>query len=288
MLVVLLLAGLGCVTSGTHETVVKERDSLSRERTRLSGELARLETANQSLSAERVALIDENEDLRGERDALRREASRLTDENQELSVDLEATTHEVLEKRAEVNRLRDTYQGLVSDLESEVAAGQIEIEQLREGVRVNVSDEILFASGSATLDKIGRDVLEKVAERLREGDFTIEVEGHTDSIPIRGSLAKRFPTNWELAGARASRVVRLFQEAGVDGGRLQAVSFAEFAPVAPNDSEENRWLNRRIEIRLLPLVEPVKVELDDSADEPSASPGDAAGDEVPPPASAAP
>lgn len=258
----LLLSGSACVSSGAHDVVVHERDSLSREVGRLSQQVARLQTATQSLSAERVTLIDENEDLRNERDALGRDASRLTGENQQLAFSLEETTTEVVAKRAEVDRLRETYQGLVSDLESEVASGQIEIEQLREGVRVNVSDDILFSSGSATLDRIGREVLDKVATRLSKGDFRVEVQGHTDDIAIRGSLKKRYPTNWELAGARASRVVRLFQEAGVAGERLQAVSFAEFAPVASNQLAEDRWLNRRIEIRLHPLAAPI--ELDES------------------------
>ena len=256
--------GLGCVSSGAHEEVLQERDSLSRDRRQLTQQVEALQTENESLASERVALIGENEDLRDERDALRGEASRLTDANEELSENLDVTTAEMLEKRAEVNRLRDTYRGLLADLESEVAAGQIEIEQLREGVRVNVSDDILFASGSARLDRIGAEVLAKVAQNLRKGDFRIEVQGHTDNIAIRGSLAKRYPTNWELASARASRVVRLFQEAGVQGERMNAVSYAEFAPVAPNDTEENRWLNRRIEIRLLPAEAPVEVVLPDS------------------------
>lgn len=249
-----------CVTVGTHDAVVRERDSLARESSRLSDEVQRLETANASLSSERVTLIDEMETIRAERDALRSEASSLQNLTDELSVTLEERESEVAAKRAEVDRLRDTYQGLVSDLESEVAAGQIQIEQLREGVRVNVSDEILFASGSAQLDQIGREVLDKVAQRLIGGDYRIEVEGHTDNIPIRGGLAQRYPTNWELAGARASRVVRLFQKAGVAGERMTAISYAEFRPVASNDTPEDRWSNRRIEIRLQPIVAPLEEE----------------------------
>jgi chemotaxis protein MotB len=268
-----------CVSSGAHDTVVQERDSLSRESGRLSGEVDRLKTANGSLSAERVDLIDQNEDLRSERDALRGEASRLTNENQQLNTNLEQTTTEVDAKRAEVGRLRDTYQGLVSDLESEVAAGQIEIEQLREGVRVNVSDDILFGSGSATLDSVGQAVLDKVAQRMAQGDFRIEVQGHTDNIAIRGALTKRYPTNWELAGARASRVVRLFQEAGVDGGRLQAISFAEFAPVGSNDTAEERWLNRRIEIRLHSVEAPIA---DESVAAPSEREAKPSAEDAPP------
>jgi chemotaxis protein MotB len=77
------------------------------------------------------------------------------------------------------------------------------------------------------------------------------VQGHTDNVPIH---SERYPTNWELAGARASRVVRLLEENGVDPGRLWAVSHGEYAPVAPNDSNAGRAKNRRIEITLKPVA----------------------------------
>ena len=122
---------------------------------------------------------------------------------------------------------------------------------------MNVSDDVLFASGSATLDSIGRKVLVKVAAQLAKLDYTVEVQGHTDDIPIRGSLAKRFPTNWELAAARAARVARLLQEKGVSGDRLTVASFADNRPLVPNNSAEARAQNRRIEIRLWPIDDPV-------------------------------
>ena len=98
----------------------------------------------------------------------------------------------------------------------------------------------------------GRNILNTVAARLAESDYTIEVLGHTDNIPIKGLLTQKFPTNWELAGARAAQVVRIFLEAGVAGDRLRATSRAQYEPVASNDDEEGRGLNRRIEIRLRP------------------------------------
>jgi chemotaxis protein MotB len=78
------------------------------------------------------------------------------------------------------------------------------------------------------------------------------VQGHTDDVAIRGALAQRFPTNWELAAARAARVVRALEAGGVDPARLAAVSLGEHHPVVPNDTPEGRAENRRIEIRLIP------------------------------------
>jgi chemotaxis protein MotB len=142
--------------------------------------------------------------------------------------------------------MRSSYDGLISDLEDEVASGQIHIERLRSGLKLNLSEEILFPSGSATLNSSGTAVLSKVSRRLIELPHTIAVEGHTDNVPV----ARRYASNWELAAARASSVVRLMIENGVDPDRLKAVSRAEYAPVATNDTAEGRAKNRRIEIQL--------------------------------------
>ncbi|MBW2725392.1 MAG: OmpA family protein [Deltaproteobacteria bacterium] len=126
---------------------------------------------------------------------------------------------------------------------------------MRDGLQVNVADDVLFLSGSAQIDARGRAMLQKVAEQLLAIPNPIRVEGHTDDIPISGALASRYPTNWELAGARAASVVRLMAEDGVESSRMRAVSSGEYSPRALNDSDEGRAQNRRIEIRLLPMIE---------------------------------
>ena len=95
-------------------------------------------------------------------------------------------------------------------------------------------------------------ILLKVAGQLKKLPHTIEIEGHTDNVPITGPLAKRYPSNWELAGARAASVVRLFERAGIEKSRLAAVSYSSSRPIASNETEEDRSRNRRIEIRLQP------------------------------------
>ena len=91
-----------------------------------------------------------------------------------------------------------------------------------------------------------------MAGRLTGIAHLVDVNGHTDGIPIRGALAARYPSNWELAGARASSVVRLLEKAGVPSDRLAAISRGSTEPVASNDHEAGRAKNRRIEIRLRP------------------------------------
>jgi chemotaxis protein MotB len=143
---------------------------------------------------------------------------------------------------------------LEDELREEIVAGQILISEVQNGIRVDVSNEILFSSGSAILSEQGRDVILRLAKQLREGSETISVEGHTDNVMIGSALESQYPSNWELAGARASRVVRRMSAEGIDAERLRSVSYGPFAPEAPNDTEEGRSKNRRTEILLRPAV----------------------------------
>jgi chemotaxis protein MotB len=241
----------GCVTQGTHREIVTERDQLLVEKKQLEERVRRLEASSESLGTERVALLEELDELHEAQVALETDVRRLRKAEAELSERLAARSAELESRSEEVGRLRETYEGLVADLEGEVATGQIEIQQLREGLRLSLTQEVLFSSGSAEVNASGRAVLAKVAERVREIPHGVEVQGHTDNVPIH---SERYPTNWELAGARASRVVRLLEELGVAPDRLCAVSHGEYAPVVPNDSETGRAKNRRIEITLKPVA----------------------------------
>jgi chemotaxis protein MotB len=262
---VLPLAG-ACVMPGTHDAVVEEREALGAENARQAQRIAALETSNEALSAEIETNLEAYEDLNVEHEAGVKELTALRSTEDELSATVTAQSleivrsqHELEEATAELDLLTSTYTALMSDLEAEVASGEIQIEQLKEGIRVNVSQDILFASGSARLDPGGVEVLGRVAEQLKQTTHQIEVQGHTDDRRIRGALAQRYPTNWELASARAALVVRLMQDRGVPGEQLMVASFASYRPVAPNDSAENRTLNRRIEIRLKPQEKPEDV-----------------------------
>lgn len=239
----------GCVTRGKHESIV---GALEQEKADLEMRVRDLERSNKSLDEERVKLLDEMENLREVKETLASDIEKLTKTRDLLTEHLRKRESEV----QELSQLKSTYSGLVSELESEVAAGQIQIEQLRDGIRLNLPQEILFPSGSATLDPRGEAVLRKVAGKLQEPTHRIEVQGHTDNVPISGGLTSRFATNWELAAARAARVVRLFEAAKIDATRLSAISLGQWQPVASNDDPKGRALNRRIEIRLIPTQKP--------------------------------
>lgn len=249
----------GCVTRTTFEELQKRHDETIAARDQLARQVERLEIERDSFEEQYLTAQESYEDERVTGATLASDLARAESQATQLDRDLEAerlarlvAANALARRETQLESMQSTYDELVTGLESEVSAGQIEIERLREGLRLNVSDDVLFASGSAKLDRIGRDVLVKVAGRLKDLDDFIEVRGHTDDRRIRGSLAKQFPSNWELAAARAARVVRLLEEQGVPGDRLAAVSLGPNDPIVANDSPDNRARNRRIEIRLEP------------------------------------
>ena len=244
----LLWIAAGCVTQAVYDQLVDERDQLVVQRRDLEGRVEGLEAANRSFTAERVTLIDESENLRISRNQFQGEVARLTRTGAELAENLESSQSLLAARATEIEKMRHTYDGLISDLEGEVASGQIKVEKLRFGLQMNLSQDILFASGSAKLNAQGTAVLRKVGKRLVELPNAIEVLGHTDNV----SIGAGYPSNWELAAARASSVVRLFVDLGVDPANLKVVSRGEFNPMASNDTAEGRARNRRIEIRLTP------------------------------------
>jgi chemotaxis protein MotB len=116
-----------------------------------------------------------------------------------------------------------------------------------------LTDRVLFDSGLAELKPAATPVLSKVADILRqERVHQVMVEGHTDPVPIAGSV---FPTNWELSTARASRVVRFLIGQGVASRRLSAAGYAYLHPISNNATATGRSRNRRVEIVLLRSAE---------------------------------
>jgi chemotaxis protein MotB len=129
-----------------------------------------------------------------------------------------------------------------------VTSGQVNVTQTARGVVLEIKASALFDQGDAALHSSSIALLSDVAKILGEGDQAIEIEGHTDNVPIRNA---RYPSNWELSSARASSVARLFIEKGLASGRMTVVGSADNHPVAPNDTPDGRARNRRITITLL-------------------------------------
>ncbi len=246
-----ILLTAACVSSGTYDVALQERDELA-EQKRIEQEQCRRE--KEALEAELANRRAEIAALGAEKGRMKGEIGQLEGEMQDLGGELDRQKGELVAQQQKAARLKSTYDGLMSNLKNELASGQIEIRQLRDGLSVDVAQEILFASGSAKLDKTGQEVLGRVSAQLKKTQYEIVVGGHTDNVKIGPGLVERYPSNWELAAARASAVVRLFEDSGIDVKRLRAVSFGEYHPRDTNETREGRERNRRIEIRLRPVV----------------------------------
>ncbi len=120
---------------------------------------------------------------------------------------------------------------------------QVQVEKDR--VNLVISDRILFDVAEAELRPQGLATLDPLIPILKNEPHRITVEGHTDNLPI---TTAQFPSNWELASARAASVVRYLQRQGIASDRLRAVGYADTRPVAENDNPAGRSANRRVEI----------------------------------------
>jgi chemotaxis protein MotB len=111
------------------------------------------------------------------------------------------------------------------------------------GVEIELRTDILFPSGSATLQPQAISILQRLADTLKGLPNALRVEGHTDNRPIN---TVEFPSNWELSAARAASVVHLFMERGIDPSRLVVIGQGEFRPLVSNDTDKGRNSNRRV------------------------------------------
>lgn len=166
---------------------------------------------------------------------------------------LPQTPSEMLEqaqRRADAEaRLDEVSRALQGALESEEL--QLLVEQRREerGLVVSIaSDDVLFALGSTRISDVGRDVIRVVSDTLESYPHALQVEGHTDDLPLdRGGY-----TNWNLSTDRAVAVLELMIERyGLPPDRVGAVGYGEHRPFVPNDSTAGRQRNRRVDIVVL-------------------------------------
>ena len=143
-------------------------------------------------------------------------------------------------------RVSETVGDLVAQLN---LADQLGIGMRREGLVITLSSTLAFEPGAADLSPRAKDVLARLAPSLDGAPGRIRVEGHTDNVPIQ---TREFPSNWELSNARAGSVTRFLSETmGIPGDKFEVAGYAEYRPLVPNDTRENRGTNRRVEIVLL-------------------------------------
>jgi chemotaxis protein MotB len=160
--------------------------------------------------------------------------------------------------RREKELLRKLAQDLSSTLAPLVKEGKVRVTQNSRGVSVEINASVLFDPGEATLTPESDQALRALAVLLKDDPHAVQVEGHTDTMPISNA---KFPSNWELSAVRASAVVRLFTDSGVDAARLTVVGHGANIAVAPNSTADGRARNRRVAVTILSALPDTTTEI---------------------------
>lgn len=164
-------------------------------------------------------------------------------------IDLDGMLDQLEEWEKKADALARLMENVEHFLADEGLGDVISANRTEEGVHLVLQDSILFDSGEAVILDSGVPFLDEVGLLLTGIDNTVRVEGHTDSRPIS---TYRYPSNWELSGARAGSVVRHFiEEQDLDPNRFLIAGYGDTRPVVKDDTPENMSKNRRVEIVIL-------------------------------------
>ncbi|MCR4430514.1 MAG: OmpA family protein [Tepidanaerobacteraceae bacterium] len=153
---------------------------------------------------------------------------------------------------AEEQRQFERLEQDVKDIIKKNDLSGVQVEMDERGLVIRFVEGVLFDSGKAEIKKQAMAVLDKIVPVLKQSRRQIRVEGHTDNVPIH---TREFPSNWELSTARAVNVVRYFiDKHNFSPYTISAAGYGEYRPVAPNDTDKHRALNRRVDIVILKSV----------------------------------
>jgi len=130
-------------------------------------------------------------------------------------------------------------------LATEISNGEVGVRSSAEGLIISLREIGFFDTGSDQIKASSLGAFSQLADILRQSQSEIHIEGHTDNVPIHNA---RFSSNWDLSTARATATVRLFIHYGIDPERMAASGYAQYHPVASNDTSEGRAMNRRVDI----------------------------------------
>ena len=138
---------------------------------------------------------------------------------------------------------------LETALKVEIERKEIAMRRDPDGLVISLREVGFFESGKAQMKAASQAAFDRIADMLRQRDYRLRIEGHTDNAPIHTA---QFPSNWELSTSRATEIVRLLiVRDGFSPNRLSAAGYAEYHPVASNQTTEGRGMNRRVDIVIL-------------------------------------
>ena len=149
--------------------------------------------------------------------------------------------------KEDLDHVQQHMQRLLAD---QIAQHTVSVQMGKDGLVISLREAGFFHSGSATPETQTLPVLRQIAEALGKTRYDLRIEGHTDNLPIHNA---EFDSNWELSSARATHLARIFLATGaIPPSRISAAGYAEFHPVASNDTAAGRAQNRRVDLVIVP------------------------------------
>ncbi len=273
-----LVAGLAffasCVPTKKYNAAIQALSSARYDSTRLAGRVSNLTDslakANQ-LAADRQNSIDSlNQAMADQRAKLEKSIADLKNKISDLQAEsnnrqslLSKSRQELINQQAKLEHLQvlmDKQKKAIEEIRKKMTdalvgfkSNELSVAIKNGKVYVSLQENLLFPSGSAVVNPKGKDALGKLAAVLNVNpDITVDIEGHTDSIPIHG----KYQDNWDLSLARSASIVRILTtDYRVDPVRVIASGHSQFDPVQPNSTSEGRALNRRTDIILSPKLD---------------------------------
>ena len=242
-------------------------ESLKGNIAELNRQLADLNSRNGTLGEQTQAQMDQlkktNEELQRQQQKLKQLQDLVAQQSKEQNDELRKKNEELEAQQQKLQQLQDVLaqqnarskqlRDKMTDALKGYNASDLSITQKNGKLYVRLSENLLFPSGSAEVNPKGVEALSKLAAVLNlNGDVAVNIEGHTDSIPIKG----KYKDNWDLSTARATSIVRILTETyKVDPLRVVASGHSYYDPVDSNSSPEGRARNRRTEIILSPKLD---------------------------------
>lgn len=218
-----------CVSKSKHQAEVET----------LKSEIQKEKTEVQALAAEKTKLQDTLIASAKDRGQLK------------TSLDeMKKAMDEMRQRQAEQRKRLKEFEDLTARFKKLADTGTLTVKIIDGKMVVSLGSDVLFGSGSAKLSAAGMEAVKEVTNQLKNiSDKRYQIEGHTDNVPIATAV---FPSNWELASARALNVTRAMIDAGMPAARVSAASYGDTTPVASNETAEGKAANRRIAIVVVP------------------------------------
>lgn len=283
----IIFAGVGLMTTTNTSCIVSKKkydaetaraEKEKAEKNALAKQLSEQQDVNKKLSAANAEmknniaalndrinrLKDSIATLEATAKELNNKINVLRDEKENTKRQLKSTNDQIAAQRQRLEQLQallDQQQEAAEALRRKIAealkgfsSSELTVKMKNGKVYISMQESLLFPSGSAVVNPKGKDALSKVAGVLNtSSDININIEGHTDSIPIHTT---KFADNWELSTARATSIAHvLIDEYHVTPAKLVASGRSEYDPIAPNSTPEGRGQNRRTEIILEPKLD---------------------------------